>query len=125
MLWALITSRRFPRGFSKLMIAALYHPPNANNAVMTAYLLSSLELLESKYPDCGLIIAGDFTKLPIHRLTRLFQLKQIVNFPTRGSNKLDLILTNLAEYYDNPTRTPPMGLSDHVKVLAPPKIRVK
>ena len=40
-LWALITPRRLPRGFSKLIIAVLYHPPNANNAVMTEYLLSS------------------------------------------------------------------------------------
>ena len=70
-----------------------------------------------------MIIAGDFNKLPIHRLTRQFQFKQIVNFPARGSNKLDL--TNLAEYYENPTRTPPLGFSDHVTVLVPPKIRVK
>ena len=46
-LWTLITPRRLPRGFSKLMIVVLYHPPNANNALMTKYLLSSLELLES------------------------------------------------------------------------------
>ena len=127
-LWTLITLRRLPTGFSKLIIAALYHPSNANNAVMAENLLSSLELLESKYPDCGLIIAGYFNKLTIHCLTRQFQLKQIVNFPTQGSNKLDLFLTNLAEYslyYENPTRTPPSGLSDHVTVLAPPKIRVK
>ena len=46
-LWALITPRRLPRGFSNLIITVLYHPPKANNALMTEYLLSSLELLES------------------------------------------------------------------------------
>ena len=52
-------------------------------------------------------------------------LKQIVNIPTRGFNKLDLVLTNLAEYYENPTRTPLLGLSDHVTVRVSPKTRVK
>ena len=82
MLWTLITLRRLPTGFSKLIITVLYHPSNANNAVKAENLLSSLELLESKYPNCGLIIAGYFNKLTIHHLTRQFQLKQIVNFPT-------------------------------------------
>ncbi len=82
-----------PRDFSRLIIAVLYHPPSANNKLM-------LEYTEVKYPSCGLIIAGDFNKLPIQHICRQFQLKQIVNSPTRGSSKLDLILTNLAAFYD-------------------------
>ena len=62
---------------------------------MLEYLQSSSESIEVKYPSCGLIIAGDFNKLPIQHICRQFQLKQIVNSPTRGSSKLDLILTNL------------------------------
>ena len=65
-------STSFAKRFFKLLITVLYHPPIANNAAMTEYLLSSLESLEAKYPDCCLIIAGDFNKLSIHRLTRQF-----------------------------------------------------
>ncbi len=65
---------------------------------MLEYLQSSLESIEVKYPSCGLIIAGDFNKLPIQHICRQFQLKQIVNSPTKGSSKLDLILTNPADF---------------------------
>lgn len=61
-----------------------------------------------------MILLGDFNKVNISRLKRNFLLKQIVNFPTRDQNKLDLILTNLNDFYDIPTMLPPIDLSDHV-----------
>ena len=71
-LWADINPRRIPRGFSRLIIAVLYHPPSANNKLMLEYLQSSLESIEVKYPSCGLIIAGDFNKLPIQHICRQY-----------------------------------------------------
>ncbi len=87
----------------------------------------SLEILETKYPNCGILLTGDFNKLPTQQLTRHFHLKQIVDFTTRGSSKLDLILTNLADFYDKPYSIyiPPSGLSDHLTILAFPNIRTK
>ena len=64
-LWVKVNPRRLPRGFSALVLGVLYHPPSANKTTMLQYLLSSLELLQTKYPNCGLILAGDFNKLPI------------------------------------------------------------
>ena len=124
-LWAILNPRRLPRGFSRLAIAAIYHPPSDNNTIMLEYLQSCLEILETKYPNCGLILAGDFNQLPVQSFARQFQLKQIVNFPTRGTNTLDLILTNLSDYYNNPFSTPSFGLSDHLTVFTFPKTRVK
>ena len=63
--------------------------------------------------------------MPTQQLTRHFHLKQIVDFRTRGSSKLDLILTNLADFYDKPYGIPPFGLSDHLTILAFPNIRTK
>ena len=40
------------------------------------------------------------------------------NFNTRGTSKFDLILTNLAHFYDQPLSSPPLGLSDHLTVVA-------
>jgi hypothetical protein len=74
--------------------------------------------LETRYPNCSLILAGDFNKLPIRHITHQFQLRQIVNFNTRGTSKLDLILTNLSNFYEEPLSTPPLGLSDHLTVVA-------
>ena len=87
---------------------------------MLQYLQSSLELLEIKYPNCDLILAEDFNKLPIRHLSSQFQLKQMVNFNTRGTSKLDLILTNLCQ----PLSSPPLGLSDHLTIVALAKQRI-
>jgi hypothetical protein len=38
---------------------------------------------------------------------------------------LDIILTNLHEYYDKPQIIPPFGLSDHNTIIASPKERAK
>ena len=46
-----------------------------------------------------------------------------VKFPTRGLNTLDLILTNLNDYYDTPIKLPPFGLSDHVTIEVQPLAR--
>ena len=64
---------------------------------MLQYLQSSLELLEIEYPNCGLILAGVFNKLPTRHLSSQFQLNQMVNFITRETSKLDLILTSLSD----------------------------
>ena len=70
----MVSLRRLPRAFLKLIVAVLYHPPSVNKTIMLDYLQSSLELLETKYPNCGLILAGNFNKLPKQNLARHFQL---------------------------------------------------
>ena len=57
--------------------------------VMQEYLMDYLSSVESQHPNCGIILLGDFNKLNIVRLKRCYDLKQIVNFPTRGPNTLD------------------------------------
>jgi exonuclease III len=73
-----------PRGYAKLVIGVLYHPPGANKSLMLEHLQSSLKIMETKYPNCGILLTGDFNKLPTQQLTRHFHPKQIVDFPTRG-----------------------------------------
>lgn len=61
--------------------------------------------------------------LETSRLRNNFKLKQIIKFPTRGQNKLDLTFTNLSSYYDTPIKLSPFGLSDHVNVEVQPKVK--
>ena len=46
---------------------------------------------------------------------------KLIKFPTRGRNTLDLVLTNLYDFYDQPERYAPFGLSDHVSIVLKPK----
>ena len=83
---------------------------------MLDYLSNCLSYIESHFPNSGLILLGDFNKLNITRPCSSYNLKQIVKFATRGSNTLDLILTNLSSFYASPIRISPFGLSDHISI---------
>ena len=90
---------------------------------MINYLLECLTCIEAQFPNSGIIIAGDFNKLNITRLRNGFKLKQLTKFPTRGHNFLDLILTNLDNYYKESEKFSPFGLSDHASVVIKPLTR--
>ena len=103
------------------MLGIIYHPPNDNNHAILYYLWQSLSSIELRFPNSGLLIVGDFNRLNTKRLQNSFDLKEIVKFPTRGHKTLDLVLTNLREYYKDPIQRPPHGLSDHMSVEVLPK----
>ena len=112
-LWVHLRPARLPRGFSCLIVVVLYHPPGADDNFVREHLFNSLAAAESTYPNCALIITGDFNRLDVTRLKRHFQLKKIVKTPTRKGAILDLVLTNLYDHYGKPQTFPPSGLSDH------------
>ena len=99
-LWTHIRPPRLPRGINGIFSACVYHPPRCSNTDLFQYLSDSLSLLESLFPGCGIIIAGDFNHFDTKDLCRDFQLKQLVDKPTRGAKILDLILTNMHTFYD-------------------------
>ena len=122
-LWIHLHLRRLPRGFSNVVVGVVYHPPRSDNAAMLDYLSNCLSYIESHFPNSGLILLGDFNKLNITRLCSSYNLKQIVKFATRGSDTLDLILTNLSSFYTSPIRISPFGLSDHLSIEVKAKDR--
>ena len=122
MLCAKLRPARLPRGCNSIVVGMLYHLPSASDAAIMEYL-KWLSTIESCYPNCGILIAGDFNRLQTTRLRNNFQLKQMVHFPTRGRRTLDLILTNISEYYQDPIERPPFGLSDHASIELQPKER--
>lgn len=124
-LWVKIRPNRLPRGIPCIITATIYHPPTSNDKLLLDYLTVSLVKLESQYPGCGIILGGDFNHLNINRILYQFKMKQLVKINTRGNNILDLIITNIPQYYekDNLQSFPPFGLSDHNVLLLTPKDR--
>ena len=110
-LWVHLRPTRLPRGYSCLVIAIIYHPdPSAaNNDNIRGNLFSSLSLAESLYPNCAIIVCGDFNRLNLQPIMNHCRLSQIVKVPTRKNATLDLVLTNLKVHYENPQAFPPFG----------------
>ena len=110
------------------MVPAEKEPPNADDDDMLQFLSASSITIESTYPGCGQIVAGDFNRLKCNRILTQFSRKQIVNVPTRADQTLDLVITNLPSFYDKNSveKFPPFGLSDHnVVILKPIKRKPK
>ena len=112
---------RLPRLFSCIIVAVVYYPPGSDPQSFINNLFQSLSTAESSFPNCGLIVADDFNRLNIGSLQRHFKLKQLVKSATRGQAILDLILTNMAQFFSSPEINPPFGLSDHNTILLNPK----
>ena len=74
----------------------------------------------SKHPTSGLFLIGDFNKLPDRQIRCSYKLRQIVNKPTRGAAKLDLIYTNMHSLYEIPILLAPVGKADHDVVICHP-----
>ncbi|XP_028515119.1 uncharacterized protein LOC110239869 [Exaiptasia diaphana] len=126
-LWVQLTPKRLPRGFSSIVVCIVYHPQQscANDHSLREHLFDTLTTVEARFPSCALIVCGDFNRFNTNSLTNHFRLKQIVRVPTRKDAILDLIMTNLTAYYNDPITFPPFGLSDHETVLVTQKHRVK
>jgi hypothetical protein len=119
----------FNFGVVKYLVGVIYRPPNSDEN----YLLSICEtvsLMCSKYSNYNIVITGDFNLPNINwdlvmptsndKLTLVFlncvlsnNLEQIINFPTRGNNVLDLVLCKNFDYVPHASVESPFILSDH------------
>ena len=75
------------------------------------------------YPNCALIVAGDFDRLDATSLKRHFNLHQIIKKATRKDAILDLVLTNVNKYYKEPRIFAPFGLYDHNTIVVEGQLR--
>lgn len=122
-LWLYLRPERLPRGFSCIIAGLVYHPPGADASLIRDHLFNSLTAAEAQYPNCAILVTGDFNRLNVSRLLNHFRLRQIVKVPTRKNVTLDLMLTNIHEYYCAPQTYPPFGLSDHNTIVASPNVK--
>ncbi|KAL9960493.1 hypothetical protein ACROYT_G033961 [Oculina patagonica] len=100
----------------------LYWTDQINNMISASHLEgNNRRILVSSNLDQPEGIALD----PNQGAAKAFQLKPIVDFPTRGENTLDQLFTNIPEYYSRPSSLPAFGLSDHLTVIMKAGIRDK
>ena len=60
-LWIYLRPNRLPQGLLCIIAVVIYHPPGADGKLMQDHLFQTLTLVE--YPNCGIIVTGDFNSL--------------------------------------------------------------
>ena len=118
-LWLLHTPTRLPRPYSCIITAGLYFSPgkSANEA---REFIECLDLVLMERPSAGIVITGDSNRLNPSQLCQRFCLRKVVRAPTRGSNTLDQLFTNMFKFYNRVQHLPPLGRSDHQCILFTP-----
>ena len=111
-LWITIYPVWLPRAFGVLTLGIIYHPPGANNYVLTSHIQTCIDKIHQKYPTTGLIIMGDLNQYPCSKIQTNYNLRQLVKSPTFMSKTLDKILTNMGDLYASPVILPPLGSLD-------------
>ena len=115
-MWIWLRPYRLPCPLSRLITAVIYNPPDKSSQEQkdfVQYLIDTVDFVINQYPDCGIAILEDFNKLDISDLILYHNLKQVVKCGTRESSVLDLIVTNLSNFYHSPVCNAPLGSSDH------------
>ena len=117
-MWLWLRPHRLPCPLSGIICGIVYFPeaPAHVQKDRTTYIIETLDSVRATYPDCGVVLLGDFNTQDITDMLANHNLKQIVQKPTRGNNILDLILTNLSEHYSEPFVSAHLGSSDHGSV---------
>lgn len=79
-IWVLVSSDTC----RSYIIACVYHPPKANSENTTAHITETVLELSSSHPNTRFIITGDFNQLDLHVTNSTLDLRNIVDFHTRG-----------------------------------------
>ena len=116
-LWVRVSPHHSSRHIASIIYCVVYHSPHAPKEPLLDHLIYTSDALRTQYPCAKLVLCGDFNELDTKGVQDQLHLSQIVNFPTYGPSKLDLILTDITTNYHQPTPLPPIGRSPHLPVL--------
>ena len=129
-LWIVLRPVWLPRTISRIAVACVYIPPSVNMETVNSfcdYFCYCYDKLKSESPSTAIIAAGNFNPnsngLNIRTITRQCHIKQIVKSSTRGNALLDLIITDIHKFNEDPEVLPPLGSSDHRRIVWKPKNR--
>ena len=119
-MWVWLRPHRLQRPLSGIIIAVVYCPSDKSaqdRHDLVTYLSDIIDIFRFQYPDCSIVILGDFNGLDTSNLLSSYGLKQLVSNPTRVCATLNLILSNLQPFYTPASILALLGTSDHNIVL--------
>ena len=112
--WGLLKPKSADAQCKKIIVCSFYSPPNnGKNTKLADHIVGTLQMLNTLYPDCGIILGGDRNKMDIRPILNCgLRLKQVVDQCTRQDAILDVLIMNLTSFYNAPIIAPPIGPDD-------------
>ena len=112
--WGLVTCKAEKAKFKKFIACSFYSPPQSRkNQKLTDHLVTTLHMLVTKYPEAPIIMGADKNSMNIQPLLNCgLKLRQIVDIGTRQGKILDVLITNIPQYYNSPILIPPVPCDD-------------
>ena len=113
-IWGLLKPKNPTAKIKKIVTCSFYSPPNKNrNSKMADHIVSTLQMLCTRYPGCGIILGGDKNSMDIRPILNCgLRLRQVVTKSTRQGQILDVIIMNLSGLYKTPIIVPPLQPDD-------------
>ena len=99
---------------TEIIVVSFYSPPKSRKkAKLLDHLITTFNILLTKYPRAGVVIGADKNDLNISSLLMgIPRVKQIVTQNTYKDKILDIIITNLHQLYTEPQIVPPVPPDD-------------
>ena len=115
--WGLLKPKNPSAKFKKIVICSFYSPPNKRrNTKMADHIVSTLQMLTAKYPECGIILGADRNYMDIKPILSCgLRLRQVVDQNTRHGAILDIIIMNTNCYFNSPFIAPPINPDNPLK----------
>ena len=112
--WALLKPKYLKPRYKQIIVCSFYSPPKCQrNSKMADHLVGTLHMLNTNYPDSGIIMGADINSMDIRPILNCgLRLKNIVDQPTINGRIYDVIITNLNMFYNCPIITPPLQPDD-------------
>ena len=133
--WGLLKPKEISGQITKIISCCFYSPPRSKKrSALVDHITLTLQNLLSIHPNAGILISGDRNSLEIPTLLNIEpSLRQLVKQPTKGFKILDIIISNLQRFYDEPVIVPPIqpdnlnkgSPSDHNGVFVTPPYKPK
>ena len=98
-IWLKIMPNKLPKIFSCILIARIYFIQMTEYAKMRDHLITCVDSVIRKHPECGVLITGDINQMNDSFLKTRYTFSQIVKVATRGQAILDKIWTYMNMVY--------------------------
>ena len=112
--WGLLKPKSEDAKFKKIILCSFYSPPKSRkNLKLTDHIVTSLQMLATKYPNCPIILGADKNDMNIRPILNCgLRLRQVVDLKTRGDKILDILIMNYPQLYNSPVIVPPVPCDD-------------